>query len=112
MLPVSYDFAITYLPQVVLDLKMNRLQVHRASDSLGHAIIWMRQSINMEKTLALLETDFTIIRNLADVMIIPLYVGEPTQTILDRIQAQLKVLFQDRSHIYVPTKTSLCNGGL
>ena len=92
----SVSYAATVFPRFILSLCHRTLSVDAPLEPTGIRVVWMRDST---RSLVVLAQDFKRIRDLADKFgpCPRLTLSEPESDVLARIEAEVRVLFSDRS---------------
>lgn len=93
---ISYEYACTKVPRIVILLKQQKLTIHTWGNREGHNAVTLWRPLHPEDYYVLLREDFEIIKQIALDSSLRIFGSDIRQDVEDRILARVKVEFSDR----------------
>lgn len=94
--PVTYEYACSNLPRLIVLLKQNKVQVLTDSVRDGIDIVRLQVPGYKEDQWVLLRSDFELVKKIALNSSLAIFQSDTSEIIQNRILAQVQVEFEDR----------------
>jgi len=89
--PVTLEYAVANIPQIILLLKRRQLTVHRRMVREGPPIFYLYRPARPWERWFLLESDFLRVKQVASEVDVNLFQSDTEQDVLARIRARVQV---------------------